>query len=160
MIFLTVGTLFEFDRLVKAVDEYIGADLIEEEVFAQIGPGKYRPNHMNYVQTLDKNKYDRIVQECSAMISHAGMGSISMSLNYAKPLLVMPRQKKYGEHVNNHQLHTAHKFEELGHILVAYDTDELPEKIKLLKTFRPKPRNPNRQGVIDRISQFLSENIG
>lgn len=158
MIFLTIGTLFEFDRLVKAVDEAIQAELIQEEVFAQIGPGNYQPKYMHFVQTLNKDEYDTTVSQCTALISHAGMGSISIGLKMKKPLLVMPRLYKYGEHVNDHQLHTARKFEELGHVLVAYDTDELPDKIKQLKTFVPKPRVPNRQGVIDRITTFLAQN--
>jgi UDP-N-acetylglucosamine transferase subunit ALG13 len=159
MIFLTVGTQFGFDRLVKVVDNAIADGLIGQPVFAQIGPGVYQPKHMEYVVSLDKDKFDQTLHSSNAMISHAGIGSIVMALNASIPLLVMPRRKKYGEVVNDHQLHTARKFEELGHILVAYDTDELPEKIKLLKTFIPKPRNPNRQGVIDRISQFLEENV-
>ena len=37
MIFLTVGTLFPFDRLVNAVDKAVANGLITEDVFAQIG---------------------------------------------------------------------------------------------------------------------------
>jgi UDP-N-acetylglucosamine transferase subunit ALG13 len=155
MIFLTIGTLFEFDRLVQAVDRGISSGMIDEDVFAQIGPGRYLPKAMRYVHTLDKEEYDATVHQCSALISHAGMGSISIGLKFNKPLLVMPRLHKYREHVNDHQLHTARKFEQLGHILAAYESDELLEKIKLLKTFIPKPRISNQQGVIDRISRFL-----
>lgn len=155
MIFLAVGTQFGFDRLVKAVDQAVEAKIILEPVFAQIGLGKYIPNQIEYVVDLEKEVFDRTLSSCQAIISHAGMGNISLALKANKPLLVMPRRKKYGEVVNDHQVDTARKFEELGHILVAYDESELAEKIKLLKTFIPKPRNPNRQGVIDRISQYL-----
>ncbi|NLW84224.1 MAG: hypothetical protein GXY41_07480 [Phycisphaerae bacterium] len=158
MIFLAVGTQFGFDRLVRAMDEAIDAGLIAEAVFAQIGPGEYRPQKMEYVHSLDKETFDKTLAACDAVISHAGMGNIAMALNLNKPLLVMPRQKKYGEVVNDHQVDTARKFEELGHVLVAYDTEELPEKIKQLKTFAPKTRVPNRQGVIDRITTFLAQN--
>jgi UDP-N-acetylglucosamine transferase subunit ALG13 len=155
MIFLTVGTLFEFDRLIRAVDNLVRSGRIEEDVFAQIGTGLYKPHSMKSVDILDKTKFEEIIQQSSALISHAGMGSISMAIKYNKSLLVMPRLKKYGEHVNDHQLHTAEKFEQLGHILAAYDENELIDKIKLLKTFIPKPRIPNRQGVIDRVGSFL-----
>lgn len=155
MIFLTVGTLFEFDRLVQAVDELVGLGQIEEDVFAQIGSGQYKPHSMKYVDILEKTKYEEIVKQSNALISHAGMGSISMAIKNGKSMLVMPRLYKYHEHVNDHQLHTARKFEQLGHVLAAYDTNELIEKIKLLKTFVPKPRVPNRQGVIDRVVQFM-----
>ena len=155
MIFLAVGTQFGFDRLVKAIDEAIERGLIQDTVFAQIGPGTYFPKRMEYVVSLEKEVFDKTLNSCEAIISHAGMGNIALALKMGKPLLVMPRRKRYGEVVNDHQVDTARKFEHLGHILVAYDTDELPDKIKLLKTFVPKPRIPNRQGVIDRISRFL-----
>lgn len=155
MIFLTIGTLTGFDRLVKAVDDLIEKDRIQTEVFAQIGPGLYKPRNMEYAIHLPRNEFESIIQNTVAIISHAGMGSISMAITFNKPLLVMPRLKKYREHVNNHQLDSARKFEEMGHILVAYDENELPDKIKQLKTFTPKPRVPNRQGVIDQIMCFM-----
>lgn len=158
MIFLAVGTQFGFDRLVKAVDEAIAGGLIQESVFAQIGPGQYLPKRMDYVVSLEKDTFDKKLQFCDAIISHAGMGNMALALEINKPLLVLPRRSKYGEVVNDHQVDTARKFEELGHVLVAYDTEELPEKIKQLKTFIPKPRIPNRQGVIDRITTFLAQN--
>lgn len=155
MIFLPVGTQFGFDRLVKVVDEAINNRIIQEEVFAQIGPGDYKPASMKYVINLGKEEFDQVFQSCKAIISHAGMGNIALAMKAQKPLLVLPRMKKYGEVVNNHQVDTARKYEELGHILAAYDENELVEKIKVLETFVPRPRIPNRQGVIDRISTYL-----
>ena len=156
MILLTLGTYpLPFDRLVRAIDEVVAQKIIDEEIFAQIGYSNYKPRYVQYEKLMEKGKFDMLFASASSLIGHAGMGSISMALNHQKPLLVMPRLRQYHEHVNDHQLHTARKFEELGHILVAYNTDELADKIKLLKTFVPKPRIPNRQGVIDRITRFL-----
>ena len=46
MIFLTVGTSsLQFDRLVKGRDIAVRDGLIEDEVYAQIGVCRYRPNH-------------------------------------------------------------------------------------------------------------------
>ncbi len=156
MIFLTIGTLFEFERLVQAVDKIAETELIQEDIFAQIGPTSYKPRNMEYVDYLNKIDFEEKIRVCTAMISHAGMGSISMALDHQKPLLVLPRLKKYGEHVNDHQLDSAQKFEQLGHILAVYDTDELANKVRQLKTFVPKPRIPNRQGVVDCISEYIS----
>lgn len=156
MIFLTLGTYpLPFDRLVQAVDEVVSQNLIDEEVFAQIGFSNYIPKHMKYEKLLEKQRFDEILSSATALIGHAGMGSISMALNHQKALLVMPRLAKFGEHVNDHQLHTAHKFEELGHVLAAYDQSELADKINMLKTFQPLPRTPNRQGVANRVQQFI-----
>lgn len=157
MIFLTIGTLFPFGRLIKAVDEAVGEGLIDEQVFAQIGNDSYKPRHINFVEKLSKGVFDRTVTEASMLISHAGIGSITSALSRGKPLLVMPRLKRFGEHVNDHQVGTARKFEELGHVLVAYDTDELPAKIRQLKTFTPKPRVSQADKVARRIAEFLDD---
>jgi len=157
MIFLTVGTLFPFDRLVKAVDSGIGEGMVEEEVFAQIGRNGYEPKNMEYVESLDKKAFDEKVKKAVGLISHAGMGSIAMALDHNKPLLVMPRLKMYGEHVNDHQVGTAKKFEELGHILVAYTKEELPDKLQMLKHFVPKKRETQVEAVAERISDYLKQ---
>lgn len=158
MIFLTVGTYpLPFDRLVKAIDTAIIEGLIREEVFAQIGLCDYRPQNMEYVEMLQKGTFDSYLQKSSGIIGHAGMGTITTALDYNKPLLVMPRMKRYKEHVNDHQIATARKFEQLGHILVAYEAQELPWKIKLLRTFVSRKREAQPQAVADRIARFLNE---
>jgi UDP-N-acetylglucosamine transferase subunit ALG13 len=64
--------------------------------------------------------------------------------------------KRYREHVNDHQVVTARKFEELGHILVAYDAKDLPEGMRKLKNFIPRERKVNPEAVVDRIHRFLN----
>jgi UDP-N-acetylglucosamine transferase subunit ALG13 len=105
---------------------------------------------------LDKKGYDEMVKNASGLVSHAGIGSITLALNHNKPLLVMPRMERYNEHVNDHQVDTARRFEELGHVLVAYESQELVPKIKQLRSFVPKKRQPNSQAVVDRISCFIA----
>jgi len=156
MIFLTVGTQFPFDRLVKTVDDVFDQGLIDEEIFAQIGENSYKPRNFESVTSLEKKLFDKHLKQASSVISHAGMGTITMALDNNKPLLVMPRSKKYGEVVNDHQAAIARKFEELGHILAVYDVKELPDGIRKLKNFVPKERKANPDAVADRISRFLN----
>ena len=155
MIFLTVGTQFPFDRLVRAIDIAVEKGRITEPVCAQIGESSYRPHNFRPVTSLKKALFDKYIRQASCVISHAGMGTIAMVLRNNKPLLVMPRQKKYGEVVNNHQFAIAKKFEESGHLLVAYVEDDLPKKITELKSFVPRPRSSNSEVIISRISGFL-----
>lgn len=155
MIFLTVGTLFPFDRLVRTIDEVVAKGLIKEEVFAQIGKGGFKPKNIEYTEVLNKDTFDFYVNKASCLISHAGVGSITIALNHRKPLLVVPRLKCFGEHVNDHQLYTAKKFEQLGCILAAYDTNQLWQKIEELKHFVPKRRQAQVESVVERISRFL-----
>lgn len=156
MIFLTVGTQFPFDRLVKAVDEAIGQNLIDEGLVAQIGESLYRPRNFKSVKFLEKRLFDKWMQKASKVISHAGMGSITTALDKTKPLLVMPRLRRYGEAVNDHQLHIARKFEQNGYLLAAYEVGELPAKIEKLKSFVPEKRQTQAKAVAERISIFLN----
>jgi len=155
VIFLTVGTLFPFDRLVRAIDDAVETGVIDQPVFAQIGKTSYTPRNMDFTESLDKLTFDKKVTDAAYIISHAGIGSITIALEQKRPLLVMPRLKRYKEHVNDHQVATAKEFEKLGHILVAYDTSDLPESIRQLKTFIPKERKANPEAVADRIRCFL-----
>ena len=157
MIFLTVGTQFPFDRLVKAVDEAAGTNGFDEQIVAQIGDSSYCPENFEAAPSVEKTVFDQYFNKADSIISHAGMGTITMALDHRKPLLVMPRLSKYGEVVNDHQLAIARKFEQLGYLLVAYEAEGLPAKIEKLKSFVPQNRQSEAKIVSDRISAFLNE---
>ena len=157
MIFLTVGTQFSFNRLVKAIDDIVGAGLIDDEIVAQVGQNSYKPQNFTASETLTKEIFDRHFQNATAIISHAGMGTITMAMNNNKPLLVMPRLARFKEVVNDHQLHIARNFAKQGHLLVANNPNELKEKVIQLKTFIPRPRETQVNQVVHRITAFLEK---
>ncbi|MBN1795990.1 MAG: hypothetical protein JW804_04895 [Sedimentisphaerales bacterium] len=157
MIFVTVGSQFPFDRLIKAVDFLKDEGLIVQEIFAQTGNSQYKPRNFEYVNFLEKHLFDKYVHDASAVISHAGIGIISKSLEYEKTLLAMPRLAKNAEVVNDHQLAIANKFERLGHILVAYSQEELPDKIRELDTFVPVKRQKQPEKLAEKIQLFLDD---
>ena len=157
MIFLTVGTQFPFDRLLQAVDEAFDRGLVKDEICAQVGQSSYCPRNFKGVTSLSKAEFDKYITDASALIGHAGMGTITAALEQDKPLLVMPRLRRFGEVVNDHQVGIARKFERAGLLLAAYEAKELPECLQRLTTFRPQKRQCNRQAVVERISRFLRE---
>lgn len=157
MIFLTVGTQFPFDRLLKAVDDAFDCGQIEEDVFAQIGDSSYIPRNFKGTPSLQKAEFDIYLTKASAVIGHAGMGTITATLEREKPLLVMPRLKKFGEVVNDHQVGIARRFEAAGFLLAAYEAVELPKNLPLLRQFKPQKRQCQVDAVIKRIESFLQE---
>ena len=52
MIFVTIGSMFPFDRLIRAMDDWAAAQPEPVELVAQIGEGSYRPAHMRWVPSL------------------------------------------------------------------------------------------------------------
>ncbi len=156
MIFLTVGTQFPFDRLVRAVDAAAGKGMLWEEVFAQIGAAKYRPAHMKWAEELGRAEYTEAVNRASAIIGHAGMGTILTALDARKPLLVMPRLAAYGEAVNDHQVATATKFAAAGHVLAAADETHVEDKLRQLRQFMPNKRAQTAGRIVEKIAAFLA----
>ena len=83
------------------------------------------------------------------------MGTIAMALDHGKPLLAMPRLRRHGEVVHDHQVDIARRFEQLGYLLVAYRPEDLADKIGQLKGFVPRPRQADPDAVARRIALFL-----
>lgn len=158
MIFLTLGTCpIAFDRLVEAVDRLVSDGSIKDEVFAQIGVCTYKPKHFEYAEMMGKSDFDSIFGKANGIIGHAGVGTILMALEKDKPLLIVPRMKKYQEHVNDHQIATAQHFEKEGSVLVAYTTENFASKVTELASFVPEKRATQAAAISRRIGGFLSE---
>ena len=155
MIFLTVGTEYPFDRLVREVDRLCGEGIMLP-VFAQIGETEYAPQYMEFVRTVTRADYSQHVSCADAVISHAGMGTILACIDAKKPLVVVPRRKRYGEHVNDHQLATVRRFEGAGYFLVSETIDDLRTKIDGLPFFSPRPSGSNREDLIRTLRRFAA----
>jgi UDP-N-acetylglucosamine transferase subunit ALG13 len=106
MIFVTIGSMFPFDRLVQAMDAWAEANP-GAELLAQIGDGAYVPAHMPHVRRLDQADFSRTVAEAALVVAHAGMGSVITASQYGRPIVMMPRLQQWGEHTTDHQIATA-----------------------------------------------------
>jgi UDP-N-acetylglucosamine transferase subunit ALG13 len=128
MIFVTVGSADPFDRLIRAVDEWAGTRG-RTDVFAQIGNSRYEPQHIESVQFLSPSEFRERVRTARLIVAHAGMGSIITALEAGKPIIVMPKWAKLGEHRNDHQVATAKRFGQKEGIIVADDEKDLAAKL-------------------------------
>lgn len=105
MIFVTVGTHEQpFDRLIKEIDLLKKNNDIKDDVFIQTGYSTYVPQYCSHAKLLSYEEMNRKAKESRIMITHGGPASIMLSLQYGKIPLVLPREKKYNEHVNDHQV--------------------------------------------------------
>lgn len=127
MIFVTVGNMDPFDRLIKSVDQWIADYPTGEKVFAQIGVGVYQPVNCEFVPFLTPAEYRDIFQKSRIVVSHAGMGTIITALELLKPIIIMPKLASLGEQRNDHQLATVRHFQRSKQIIVADSEKDLPE---------------------------------
>ncbi len=102
MIFITVGTHeFSFKRLVQAGDDL--AARIQERITIQRGHTPYLPSFAESFEWATGREIEAWMQEARVVITHAGAGSILQALKLGKPLIIVPRLKKYNESYNDHQ---------------------------------------------------------
>lgn len=153
MILVTVGTDLPFDRMVKIVDAW-ARERERCDVFAQIGEGGWKPEYIRYSEFLQPDDFKNYFKLASVVISHAGMGTILSALLHGKPILVMPKLAKLGEHRNEHQTATAIRMKEFGNVNVAFDELELRMWLDNLDQLAP-----SRQ-IDSFASQQLVEGIG
>jgi len=104
MIFVTVGTHEQqFNRLIKAVDDLVADGTIKEEVIIQKGYSDYEPKHCKAYKLIGYKDMQKYLDEARIVITHGGPASFMAALERGKTPIVMPRLKKYNEHVNDHQ---------------------------------------------------------
>jgi UDP-N-acetylglucosamine transferase subunit ALG13 len=135
LIFATVGTQLPFDRMIRALDAWAGQGR-RDDIFAQIGPSSIRPAHLRWKQFVEPSEFERLVGEASVVVAHAGMGSILTAIDLGRPIIVMPRLARLGEHRNDHQLSTAARLAERG-LHVAHDDAQLIALLERASTLTP-----------------------
>jgi beta-1,4-N-acetylglucosaminyltransferase len=126
MIFVTVGSsTIPFDRLLEAVDA-IG---LEERAVVQHGTSAIRPRRAEHVDFVDYEAFVGLVREARVTITHGGVGSIMTALSQGKRPIVVPRRRRMGEAVDDHQVAFARRAAELRLIELVEDVDHLENAI-------------------------------
>jgi UDP-N-acetylglucosamine transferase subunit ALG13 len=137
VIFVTIGSMFPFDRLIRMMDGWAAANP-GSELLAQVGDGAYEPLHMPWVRRLDQAEFSRTVAAARLVVAHAGMGSVITAGQFGKPIVILPRLQERGEHTTDHQIataawlrgkpgvHVADRDEDLGNRIAEALEDEVP----------------------------------
>jgi beta-1,4-N-acetylglucosaminyltransferase len=122
MILVTVGTNeARFDRLLHAVQ---GVDL-DEELVVQYGSCSVRPSPATLYEELPYQELVELVRAARAVVAHAGVGIVLTALANGKRPIVLPRLKRLGEAVDDHQLHFGRRLAERGLVALVEDAEGL-----------------------------------
>ncbi len=145
-----------FDRLIEAVDAWAGENP-RESVFAQLGPGKYKPRFCQFAAFVPPDKANDLFRQADLIVSHAGMGSILTALRYLKPIVVMPRRASLWEHRNEHQLATAKWLGKKAGIFVANDATAISRLLSERGTLIPGDGISDfaEEAFTDRLRDFI-----
>lgn len=158
MIFITLGSQkFQFNRLLKAIDEQIADSKITDTVFAQIGASDYKPNNFKYKAFLNRDEFADWTDKADIVVTHGGTGAIIGAVKKGKKVIAVPRLAKYGEHVDDHQLQLIEQFRILNLICECRNCDEIWKAVKIVKKTHYESYISNTDTIIESIEKFISK---
>ena len=163
MIFVTVGNATQnFRRLLDAVDKLAGQGQFKgESVFIQSGnnPG-FEPLHCEHKPFLSMKEFEQCIEKANLIICHAGCGTLLHTLRVGKVPVVMPRLKKYGEHINDHQIQLVEALVGEGRILAAFEPEDLPKAIAEARRQQTAIVSTQLSPMLDIVRKAIQELIG
>lgn len=156
LIFITVGSQkFQFNRLLKAVDELVASGTVRDAIFAQTGYSDYEPQHYEYKQFLNHDKFAEMEGKADIIITHGGTGAIIGAVKKGKKVVAVPRLAKYGEHVDDHQLQLIEQFTRSNLISSCENLDELGNVLETVKTKEFDSYQSNTEKYLKSIDNYI-----
>ena len=160
MILVMLGTQNNsFHRLLEEIDNLIKKGVIKEKVIVQAGYTEYKTTNkqMKILKLMPLDELEDLIEQADLIITHGGVGSITLSLKRGKKVIAVPRLHEYHEHVNNHQKEIVQTYDEKGYIVGVQDVKELQEALSKIKNFEPKKYQTNNQKMLKIIEDFIDK---
>ena len=161
MIFVTVGNSIkgvEFHRLIREMDD-ISRDL-KEDVVAQIGFIEDPPRHIRSFSYMNYVEIQSYFRQASMIVGHCGVGTVINGLGYGKPVILVPRAKAHGEHIDDHQFELAYRLKGMEGIFVVEDTGQLrPTILEVRRLLEKKALEPHFSKERARLLAFMRDYV-
>jgi UDP-N-acetylglucosamine transferase subunit ALG13 len=149
MIFVTSGTVsYPFKRLIDAAIDTLGN--MKEKVIIQTGDYKpdVLPANIKIVDHLTLSETIKYYKSARLIISACGEASVFLILRYAKNIpIFVPRQKIYGEHVDNQQMILAKEISLSKPSVVIYDINDLKKHIFSIPSKRYSKKRSDKYNI-------------
>ena len=159
MILVIVGSQkFQFNRLLKKIDELIDKGVIKEKVFAQVGYSDYIPHNFEYKKFLDREEMADMIHKANLIITHGGSGSIVGAVKSGKKTIAVPRKAEYKEHVDNHQMQIIEQFSRQNLLCACEDCEQLEEALEEVRRTEYQSYQSNTWDIINHIIEFIEKN--
>jgi UDP-N-acetylglucosamine transferase subunit ALG13 len=150
LIFVTLGTHHDpFPRLIEGLQALDGHELV-----VQYG---HSPAPLVATETTQFLPFEDLMEQIRAahvVVTHAGVGSILTCLRLGRTPLVVPRQSRFGEHVDDHQVELTRALADERKVIPVWDIADLP---RLVEVARPpavldnRANDPFHQAVRDAL---------
>jgi UDP-N-acetylglucosamine transferase subunit ALG13 len=127
VIFVTVGTHQQpFDRLLGALGPLAELD----ELVVQHGDASAPAEAAVAAPYLSTSQVAAYMQQARVAVMHAGVGSFVVASRIGHRPVVVPRLRRYGEHVDDHQTELARALERQGKAIAVWDVARLAQAVQ------------------------------
>lgn len=127
--FVSVGNAHQsFARLLDAV--FAARHSLPQPIVVQHGHTPCDSRVLNPTAFLSPAEYEKQILDADIVIMHAGAGSILHAMQAGKVPIVMARLKRYGEHVDDHQVEFSRALAEERRVVQVHDGAELGQAAK------------------------------
>lgn len=151
MILVTCGT--QQQQFIRMF-EYVEQLELNDEVIMQLGHTKFATKHQSYDFSPS---FEQDLLRADLIITHGGVGTIMQALLNNKRVIVVPRLKANGEHVDDHQLEITNKLTTQGYIYSANSFEELKKLIDNLDQLIFKPYQSTNKEFNQQLNSLLQE---
>lgn len=146
-----------FPRLVKEMDKL--ASTLDEEVIMQIGHTHYTPKNTVFFRFVGEQEMDSLILKATLVVTHGGAGSILKCIRMGKTVIAVPRQKKFNEHIDDHQVELTEHLGEQKKIIPVYEISSLSEAIVTARGFKAS-ESSSSGNMVDAVRFYFGYLLG
>ena len=108
-----------------------------------------------HYRLISFERFNELMEKAELVITHSGVNSIISCMRLQKPLVIVPRLKKYGEHVDDHQKEIAEVMKQKYDVTVCEDLTSINTCIEVAQTFMYKPWISHNAELVNFIKQLV-----
>jgi UDP-N-acetylglucosamine transferase subunit ALG13 len=161
MIFVTVGNATQsFHRLLNSIEALaVKGCFGDDAVLIQSGHNNdFIPTCCSAVPFLAPDQYAKHIRDADVIVCHGGAGTLHHVFQVGKRPVVMPRRKKYSEHIDD-QYELVRNLALKGLVIPAYEPEDLLPAIVEARNSHIGPFTPSKEPpmvfLIDRAIEEL-----
>ncbi len=159
MIFVTVGNATQgFPRLLEAIDEIAGNGTLKQETFVvQSGSNfGFRARHCAQRGFFSPDEFRELIDQADVIVCHGGAGTLHHVFSAGKVPVVMPRRRKYHEHVDD-QYALVKALADHGRVIPAFETTDLSAAIEIARERHESMAPPSLSTALGIIERAINE---
>jgi beta-1,4-N-acetylglucosaminyltransferase len=149
VIFVSQGTSDPFDRLLRAAELLAG----DEELVVQCGKSAVRPAGATCFDFASFERVLELMRDARVVVTHAGVGSIMAARAVGKRPVVVPRLRRFGEAVDDHQVALGRRLHAIGLVTLVEDVAGLPAAVLEEQAFE---RTSAGGALVEELRGFLA----